>query len=72
MPDVYARTLRRAAQIVGGVNELAVRLQVPSEDVVLWSQAQKAVPLEVFLRAVDIVVAHDVDAVSHVAHTKRD
>lgn len=65
MPDVYARTLRRAAQIVGGVNELASRLSVTNDDLVLWLTARTAVPPEIFLRAVDIVVAHDLDQVSN-------
>ena len=55
MPDVYARTLRRAAEIVGDTKELAFKLGASEEDVYLWIQRVKDVPLEVFLRAVDIV-----------------
>lgn len=65
MPDVYARTLRRAAQIAGGVKELSAKLGVPSEELALWVQGTKRVPLPVFLRAVDIVVAYDVNEVSN-------
>jgi len=59
MPDIYARTLRRAANIVGGVNELAARLNVPREDLVYWMQGTKRAPTRVFLQAVDIVLAAD-------------
>ena len=55
MPDVYARALRRAAEIVGGVEQLAIRLNVPAEDVYMWIQRLKDVPTEIFLRAVDIL-----------------
>ena len=55
MPDVYVRTLRRAAEIVGSIKDLARKLGAPEEDVYLWIQRVKAVPLDVFLRAVDIV-----------------
>ena len=64
MPDVYARTLRRAVQIVGGVKELAARLSVPGEDLARWLAAEKLVPLEVFLQAVDVVVSHELEQMS--------
>jgi hypothetical protein len=66
MTDVYARTLRRAAQVAGGVNELAERLCVPSEELARWlATGGKLVPLEVFLQAVDVIVSHDLDQVSN-------
>lgn len=61
MPDIYARTLRRAAEIVGGVNELAARWNVPRDDLVHWMQGTKRAPTRIFLQAVDIVLAHDAD-----------
>lgn len=64
MPTVYARTLRRAAEIVGGVEQLGSQLGVRREDLVYWLQGAKQVPQEIFLRAVDIVVAHDVSTIS--------
>jgi DNA-binding transcriptional regulator YdaS (Cro superfamily) len=64
MPTVYARTLRRAAEIAGGVQQLGSKLGVSSEDLVYWLQGTKAVPQEIFLRAVDIVVAHDISTIS--------
>lgn len=57
MPDIYAQTLRRAGEIVG-VRELAVRFGVPLDDLWMWMQGAKRAPTEIFLKAVDIVVAH--------------
>jgi hypothetical protein len=56
MPDVYARTLRRAANMVGGIDELAARLNVSREDLVHWTQGTRRAPPTVFLQAVDIVL----------------
>jgi hypothetical protein len=64
MPTVYARTLRRAAEISGGVEKLASLFGVASEDLVFWMQGTKQVPQDIFLRAVDIVVAHDISLIS--------
>jgi DNA-binding transcriptional regulator YdaS (Cro superfamily) len=66
MPTVHARTLRRAAQIVGGAKELAAQLGVASDDLVYWLDGTKRVPQEIFLKAVDIVVAYDVKEISSV------
>lgn len=55
MPDLYARTLRRAAEVLGSVRELAARLGLPEEDVYMMIQRMREVPLEVFLRATDII-----------------
>ena len=65
MPTVYARTLRRAAQIVGGPRELAAQLGVSGDDVVCWLDGTRRVPQEIFLKAVDIVVANDVREMSN-------
>lgn len=55
MPTTYARVVRRAAEITGGVEPLARHFGVPMEDVVLWINGTKNVPTAVFLKAVDIV-----------------
>jgi hypothetical protein len=79
MPTVYSRTLKRAAEIAGGVEELGAELGVRSDDLAYWLQGTKSVPQEIFLRAVDIVVAHDVKEMSgkhpnldHPAHKRPD
>ena len=58
MPTVHARTVRRAAEIVGGVEALAAVLEARSDFIEKWMQEQLAVPQEVFLRCIDIVNAH--------------
>ena len=55
MPTTYARVVRRAAEIMGGVEPMAQHLGVPMEDVVLLMNGTKNVPTAVFLKAVDIV-----------------
>jgi DNA-binding transcriptional regulator YdaS (Cro superfamily) len=59
MPTVYARTLKRASDIVGGETALARRLSVGPEAIAHWLQGNAIPPTSVFLQAVDIVTAHD-------------
>ncbi|HYD55835.1 MAG TPA: hypothetical protein VEB41_02905 [Burkholderiales bacterium] len=56
---VYTRVLQRAAEIAGGMDHLAKRLEV--SPVVLWDWLDgKGQPSEqAFLKAVDIVMEHD-------------
>ena len=68
MPTVHAQTLRRAAEIVGGIPELGTQFGVPAEDLALWINGAKPVPQEIFLRAVDIVTANDVNEISNGDH----
>ena len=55
MPDVYVRTLERAVQIEGGEEALALRLKVTPSHLALWIQGIERPPVDVFLRAVDLV-----------------
>jgi hypothetical protein len=64
MPTVHARTVLRAAEIVGGVEELAAQLEVGDASIKKWMEGQLAVPQEIFLRCVDIVNAHQLDELS--------
>jgi mitochondrial fission protein ELM1 len=59
MPTVYARTLRRAADIVGGAQALARDLEVSPAIFRGWLDGSANPPMDIFLKAVDIVVAHD-------------
>ena len=59
MPTVYARTLVRAAELVGGQQELARQLGVFPSHLVAWIAGTSNPPVEVFLKAVDIVGDHD-------------
>lgn len=56
MPEVYIRTLVRAAQIVGGAQELALKLKVTPSHLALWMSGAEPCPPNVFLQAVDLVL----------------
>jgi hypothetical protein len=64
MPTVYARTVRRAAQIMQGRHNLAKQLHVPEQLVADCMAGTVATPQDLFLHCVDIVVAHEVDEIS--------
>jgi DNA-binding transcriptional regulator YdaS (Cro superfamily) len=49
------RTLRRAAEVVGGPQALAEALGVSPEIVSAWLLGQQALPNESYLRALDLV-----------------
>jgi hypothetical protein len=63
MPTVHARTVQRAAEIVGGVEGLAAQLGARADFIQKWMKGQLPVPQELFLRCVDIVNAHQLDAI---------
>lgn len=60
VPDVYVRTLIRAADIVGGAQELAFRLKVTPSHLSLWMGGLEACPGDIFLKAVDLVLEREV------------
>ena len=64
MPTVHARTVRRAAEIVGGLEALAAQLDVRDENLKKWLEGQLPVSQEIFLRCVDIVNAHQLDEIA--------
>jgi hypothetical protein len=55
---VHVRTLQRAAQVAGGVEMLASYLKVRPSRLRLWLQGRVSPPMDVFLRAVDLLT-HD-------------
>jgi DNA-binding CsgD family transcriptional regulator len=55
--DVYQKVLVRACLVAGDETALANALGVPVESVIGWLLRDGKVPIEVFLRAVDIVLA---------------
>jgi DNA-binding transcriptional regulator YdaS (Cro superfamily) len=59
VPTVHARTLRRAAELVGGQEKLARQLQVLPNHLDLWIRGLLSPPGDVFLKAADIVSEHD-------------
>jgi hypothetical protein len=62
VPDVYIRTLVRAAEIVGGAQELAFRLKVTPSHLSLWMGGLEPCPGYVFLKAVDLVLEREIAA----------
>lgn len=60
MAALYSETLKRAAAIAGGEQDLATRLRVTPSALSLWLSGAEKPPQEIFLRAVDIVTEHDV------------
>jgi DNA-binding transcriptional regulator YdaS (Cro superfamily) len=64
MLTVYSRTLRRAAEIVGGQQELARRLGVFPSQLLPWLAGTSTPSTEVFLKAVDIVGDYDIQQLS--------
>ena len=53
------RVLRRALEIAGSEEQLALRLHVTPSRVSAWLLAQAPLPHAVFLRAVDLVLEHE-------------
>ena len=60
MQDVRARTLQRAAEIMGGEQQLALHLKVTPSHLALWLEGKEFPPDRIFLKAVDLVTEHDV------------
>jgi hypothetical protein len=55
MAEVHVRTLRRAAKIMGGEQQLALKLKVTPSHLALWLAGVATPPGGVFLLAVDLV-----------------
>jgi hypothetical protein len=54
--SVYSRALKKAAELLGGREQLAKVLQVPSTEIDKWIADQGKPPREVFLRIVDLIL----------------
>jgi hypothetical protein len=57
--ELYVKTLQRAAEIVGGEQELALRLKVTPSHLALWLRGVEKPPGAIFLRAVDLVMEYE-------------
>lgn len=53
---VYARTLHRACELLGGLDALSRHLGLPAATIARWIGGVEEPPVEVFLAAVDIVL----------------
>ncbi len=54
--SVYSRALKKAAELLGGREQLAKALQVPSAEIDRWIADQGKPSREVFLRIVDLIL----------------
>jgi hypothetical protein len=57
--DIHTRALRRAANILGGDEQLRVYLGATEVDFCAWS-GQRELPRNIFLRLVDIITEEEV------------
>jgi hypothetical protein len=64
MPNLRARTIARAAVIVGGVDLLARKLAIPPEQLGRYLRGESLVPPEIFMRATEIVTDGGIAEVS--------
>ena len=54
--SVYSRALIKAAELLGGRDELARELHVPAAEIEKWVAGDAKPPREIFLRIVDIIL----------------
>jgi hypothetical protein len=55
---VHRRALRRALELAGDVDALARQLKVPSTAVRFWANGSQALPPDIFLKIVDLLLDH--------------
>jgi hypothetical protein len=53
---VYSRTLHRACEVLGSLDALSRQLNVPAPTLARWIGGLEQPPLDMFLKAVDIVL----------------
>ena len=59
LQDIHKRALRRAAEIIGGNEELRLQLGVSEVEFVSWV-GKRDLPRDIFLRLVDIITGQPV------------
>ena len=59
LQDIHKRALRRAAEIIGGNEELRVYLGVSEMEFVSWA-GKRDLPRDIFLRLVNIITKEQV------------
>jgi hypothetical protein len=59
LSTVHEQTLRRAAQVLGGTEQLAHYLAVKPSQLELWMGGAEATPPDIFLKAVDLLAEHN-------------
>ena len=56
--QTYANILRRAAEIVGGVDKLCERIGATQAECEAWLVGNVVPPRKVFLKVVDVLIEH--------------
>ncbi len=56
---IYRKAIARACEIVGSVHQLAIRLEAQPEEIKAWLDGSSSPDELAFLRAVDMILAHD-------------
>jgi hypothetical protein len=64
LESLHTRTLLRAAEILGGVTSLAKFLHATPANVLLWMLGDADLPQNIFLLAVDVVLADNIRGLS--------
>lgn len=59
LPDIHSRALRRAAEILGGNEQLRVYLGASEVDFSAWTE-NRELPRRVFLLLVDLITGEEV------------
>jgi hypothetical protein len=54
--SVYSRTLKKAAELIGGQAKLCRHLRVPAAELQKWIDDKAFPPIGIFLRAVDLII----------------
>jgi DNA-binding transcriptional regulator YiaG len=57
LTTTQTRTLHRACELAGGVEQLAAALEVPARTLARWMKGEEKTPQRVFLSAVDLILA---------------
>jgi hypothetical protein len=70
LQDIHQRALRRAAEIVGGNEELRLHLGVAEADFASWA-GKRDLPRDIFLRLVDIITEEEVRSVRSYRATRK-
>jgi hypothetical protein len=66
LQDIHKRALRRAAEILGGNEQLRVYLGASEVEFAAWGD-KRELPRDVFLRLVDIITEEEVRSVRRIA-----
>ena len=56
---LHSRALQRAAELLGGTEQLRAYLRVPMRQLQAWMQGKSRPPDAVFLRVVDVLAKED-------------